>query len=634
VHPATLPGDDVARLLLVRAVEERDPDAVPPAARGDAAVDAGAIDPPETWLARRAALLLPHLLAPYPTLPALLERAARTLLRVVIAGAFLIGLAANYLGPSEHIHLVYNPLVALMLWNVGVYLVVALLAVRGRSRSPAPAMPEGPKAAAEPPRPAPPRRPRASWRLFEWLVPALAGMQERLEHGRDAIRTHAARGRRVTAVARRLLVLWHHTGSAAAGLRLRRALHLGAIALCLGALAGTYVRGVFLEYAVVWRSTFVRAPGTVRLLLNALLGPASLLLRGRGFDSAEVDALLTPAGLPAAPYIHLLAVAAALYVLLPRSLLAVAATLALRRRSRRAAIDLDDPYHARLIEHGRALQLERITEPLALEMRIEGAKLAEAIAVFVRDQLYDGRVVPILRAFRERGGRIVELETELTTACEAFAPTLERFVADAHAMYVRALAARAARLIGAEPVGHDAVAAAPTLATLPHAGSGDPGGALSEELTETITVAVSTAVALAAGTVSGGIGHSLGLAIVSTLLHTTGPIGFLIGALAAFAVTAGLFDLSRRSVGEWTKTVPLPAAALRILLRDRKLESLVEQGRERAYAAVKAQVSADLERSAPVLLEHLLAGLGPVLRRLAAERAPSPAAPPPSPSRT
>jgi hypothetical protein len=453
-------------------------------------------------------------------------------------------------------------------------------------------------------------------------VPALAGVQERFERGRETVRGHAARGRRVSGVARRLLVLWHRTEGNLASLRLRRALHLGAIALCLGALLGTYVRGIFLEYAVVWRSTFVRDPGTVRILLDALLGPASLLLRGRGFETTEVEALLGPAGVPAALYIHLLALAAAMYVLVPRAVLAVSATFGLRRRGRRLAIDLDEPYYARLLEHGRALQLETISEPLALEMRIEGAKLAEGVAVFVRDQLYDARVVPVLRSFRERGGRIADLEAELAAACQAFEPTLERFVTQAHAAYVRALAARAARLIGAEPVGHEGIAPTPALGTLPGAGSGDPGGALSEELTEAITVAVSTAVALAAGTVSGGIGHSLGLAIVSTLLHTTGPIGFLIGALGAFAVTAGLFDLSRASVGEWTKTVPLPPAALRVLLRDRKLESLVAQGRERAYAAVKAEVSADLGQSAPALHEQLLAGLGPVLRRLAAERAP------------
>ena len=76
-----------------------------------------------------------------------------------------------------------------------------------------------------------------------------------------------------------------------------------------------------------------------------------------------------------------------------------------------------------------------------------------------------------------------------------------------------------------------------------------------------------------------------------------------------------------RSASVHPVSVPLPATALRVLLRDRKLESLVAQGRERAYAAVKAEVSADLEQSAPALHERLLAGLGPVLRRLAAERA-------------
>ncbi len=614
--------DDVGRVLLVRAVEERDPDAVPPVARGDAAVDAGAIDPPETWLARRAALLLPHLLPPYPTLPSLLERSGRTLLRVVVAAAFLIGVAANYLGPSEHIQLLYNPLVALILWNVGVYAVVAVLAVRRRrTRRGHARTDDAPDATAAAPVPVTPA-PRTSWRLLEWLVPAIAGVHERFERGRDTVRAHAARGRSVTGAARRLLVLWHRIEGNLASLRLERALHLGAIALCLGALAGTYVRGVFLEYAVVWRSTFVRAPETVRFLANALLGPASLLLRGHGFETAEAEALLTPAGLPAAPYIHILAVAAAMFILVPRAVLAMLDTITLRRRRRQLAIDLAEPYYARLLEHGRALQLETISEPLALEMRIEGAKLAEAVAVFVRDQLYDARVVPILRAFRERGGRIADLEAELASACQAFEPTLERFVTEAHGAYVRALAARAARLIGAEPVGHEALAPAPALGSLPGAGSGDPGGALSDELTEAITVTVSTAVALAAGTVSGGIGHTLGLAIVSTLLHTTGPIGFLVGALGAFAVTAGIFDLGRASVGEWTKSVPLPAAALRVLLRDRKLESLIAQGRERAYTAVKAEVSADLEQSAPALHEQLLAGLGPVLRRLAAERAP------------
>ena len=87
-------------------------------------------------------------------------------------------------------------------------------------------------------------------------------------------------------------------------------------------------------------------------------------------------------------------------------------------------------------------------------MKIESAKLAEAIAVFVRDQLYDARVVPVLRRFRETGGRVADLEADLAATCEAFSPQLERFVISAHDDFVRALAARAARLIGADPVGH------------------------------------------------------------------------------------------------------------------------------------------------------------------------------------
>src|SRR4029453_8383012 len=118
-------------------------------------------------------------------------RAARTPLRGVIGGAFLIGLAANYLGPSEHIHLLYNPLVALILWNLGVYVVVAVL-------PPPPPPPWKPSRPAD----APGGERGTSCGLLEVLVPALAGVHERFERGRDTVRGHAARGRRVTSVAR------------------------------------------------------------------------------------------------------------------------------------------------------------------------------------------------------------------------------------------------------------------------------------------------------------------------------------------------------------------------------------------------------------------------------------------------
>ena len=146
-------------------------------------------------------------------------------------------------------------------------------------------------------------------------APALAGLQHRFERGRHAAQAQAARAKRVVAVARRFLVLGHAVAGDRAVLAVRRTLHLGAIALCLGALAGTYVRGIFLEYAVVWRSTFLRAPSTVEGILDLLLGPASILLRARGFAAWEVEGLESAGGPPAATYIHILALTAVLAVI-------------------------------------------------------------------------------------------------------------------------------------------------------------------------------------------------------------------------------------------------------------------------------------------------------------------------------
>ena len=49
---------------------------------------------------------------------------------------------------------------------------------------------------------------------------------------------------------------------------------------------------------------------------------------------------------------------------------------------------------------------------------------------------------------------------------------------------------------------------------------------ISQQFTGAIGLSVGTSIALAIATVSGGLGKYLGVAIVATLLHTTGPVGF------------------------------------------------------------------------------------------------------------
>src|SRR5215208_505741 len=136
----------------------------------------------------------------------------------------------------------------------------------------------------------------------------------------------------VNAVAQRFALLWWPIARPALRLWLRRTLHLAAIGIAIGAILGMYMRGLFFAYDVIWQSTFVKDPAVVASILRSLLGPAALVL-GRTLPSTEdVTRLLTTEGDPAAPWIHLYAVSAVLFIVIPRSIL----TLTISRRLRRA----------------------------------------------------------------------------------------------------------------------------------------------------------------------------------------------------------------------------------------------------------------------------------------------------------
>lgn len=119
----------------------------------------------------------------------------------------------------------------------------------------------------------------------------------------------------------KLLDEWWAVGREVILLRTERLWHLGAISFTLGALFGMYVRGLFLEYDVIWRSTFIRDPAVVSTIIDSLLGPAAWLTGVNLSDQFATDMLLTEKGVPASLWIHLFAFAAFLIVLVPRSLM-------------------------------------------------------------------------------------------------------------------------------------------------------------------------------------------------------------------------------------------------------------------------------------------------------------------------
>ena len=135
-------------------------------------------------------------------------------------------------------------------------------------------------------------------------------------------------------------------------------LHAGAALLVLGLLLSIYGRGLVLDYRAGWDSTFLTAP-QVRAVLGWVLGPAATLTGWGLPDAATLAGLRWAAGGggdSAARWIHLFALTLAGAVLLPRSLLALAAFWRARRTARHLTLPMVGPYFQALLRDAPARQ--------------------------------------------------------------------------------------------------------------------------------------------------------------------------------------------------------------------------------------------------------------------------------------
>jgi len=258
------------------------------------------------------------------------RRATRLPLRALLPlplVAFVLGALSNALGPERHINVLSFPLLGILVWNLLVYAALLVLAAPQALR----AWRAGAGAAGDG---TSGHRSERSWRgtigaAASWLA----------EHSLRRVRLPDAP--RTSVAARALRDYWQTWAPLAAplvGARIRLALHLGAAFLVLGAVAGMYVRGLTFEYRATWESTFA-GPGAAALLLDVVLGPAALLLDVALPDAAQLEAMRAPADAPAAMWIHLWALTAALVVLLPRGALALLAYARQARLARRIDVD-------------------------------------------------------------------------------------------------------------------------------------------------------------------------------------------------------------------------------------------------------------------------------------------------------
>jgi hypothetical protein len=590
-----LTEDAAAKIVLIRSIEECDPRAFSEELRARAFVAAQDAEPGLSSIERYAARLFEHLSPWYQSILQLAKIPAPWTLPVCFA-AFLLGLATNLLGPARQIHVIRNPIFILIAWNLLVFLTLFVLFLRRKIKTqqvtsivPAANTVESLRISS-----------RSNQSKVPWVVKhLLPGVWHFFHRMIFAVREQ----RNLAQIMRRFSHHWFSVAGALVVSRWRRLLHLGSVFIATGAVAGMYFRGLFQGYRVVWDSTFIVEQESVATFIRVLFAPSLWIsnLFGLGLaNRISVDRLLTPGGDEADGWIHLFAISVLLAVVLPRLALAAWQSSRIRRLSGNLALPLDH-YYGEVIEGPIRLLIEK-------EVAEQAQTFSAKIAGFVATKLYDEQIVPKLISFRERGGKIADLKSELTSTTVAFLPKIQSFITDTALPELQlALSQRLGEVlksIGTSFIDvKDPQIAFEELSIFP---AGRTELKISNEFSRALAFSVGTSIALAIAAVGGGIGEQLGIAIIATVLGTTGPIGFLIGLVAGAVVAAGAWWFGKDKITETVEHILLPAAVVRTALWQSRFQRLLAEAREKCEESVRAKVDENLHTLIPQITDEIL----------------------------
>ena len=590
-----LTEDAAAKIVLIRSIEECDPRAFSEELRAQAFVAAQDAEPGLSSIERYAARLFEHLSPWYQSILQLAKIPAPWTFPVCFA-AFLLGLATNLLGPAQQIHVIRNPIFVLIAWNLMVFLALFVLFLRRKIKTqqitnvvPAANTVESLRSSLRN------HQSKAPW-VVKYLLPGVWHFFHRM-----IFAVHEQKN--LAQIMRRFSHHWLSVAGALVVSRWRRLLHLGSVFIATGAVAGMYFRGLFQGYRVMWDSTFIVDQESVATFIRVLFGPSLWIsnLVGLGLaNEISVSRLLTPGGDEADGWIHLFAISVFVAVVLPRLALAAWQSSRLARLSDNIALPLDH-YYGEVIEGPIRLLIEK-------EVGVQAQTFSAKVAGFVASKLYDEQIVPKLILFRERGGKIADLKSELTSTTLAFLPKIQSFITDTALPELQlALSQRLGEVlksIGTSFIDvKDPQIAFEELSIFP---AGRTELKISNEFSRAIAFSVGTSIALAIAAVGGGIGEQLGIAIIATVLGTTGPIGFLIGLVAGAVVAAGAWWFGKDKITETVEHILLPAAVVRAALWQSRFQRLLAEAREKCEESVRAKVDENLQTLIPQITDEIL----------------------------
>lgn len=268
------------------------------------------------FLQQRSEQILRRLAERTPAFGAFLQRRTNwTALSVGLPlAALLIGAGVDRIGDPHRVDLLSAPLLAIIGWNLLVYVV-----------------------------------------LLAWLfVPASHGgwagaaAMRRLAAGRTALPRKLPST--LAAALVEFMSEWTQLSGKLTRARLTRTMHLAAAMFALGAVISLVARGFLTQYVAGWESTFLGA-AQVHAVLSVLFAPAEWLFGLQGFTVADIEALRfsqTPSPIGGKRWVLLYAATMLLLVAAPRLILAGVAHWRARRLAANFPLDLEQPYFSQL----------------------------------------------------------------------------------------------------------------------------------------------------------------------------------------------------------------------------------------------------------------------------------------------
>ncbi|HEY6514782.1 MAG TPA: hypothetical protein VIY50_01470 [Steroidobacteraceae bacterium] len=273
----------------------------------------------ERFLVRRADALLARLRVRSPGIDRVLAAAAAAtgLDRTILLVGFLLGVALAF-ADGRRIDIFAYPLLGFVLWNLIAYVILTVRAFRPADTAAT--------------------REAMAIRRDGFFRRWLAGVYANRVHARiDAFITHSIGFNAPLAPGlRRFAADWCEVGRPIFRERTRRLLHLAAILAAAGLMAGYDFRGWLLRQAAGW-SNGVLGPTSAHTGLVTLYGAACKVSGVRIPSAHDLLALAwtgpATGGGPAGQWLYLIDWTALLYIVLPRLIAVILATLSIWRRA-------------------------------------------------------------------------------------------------------------------------------------------------------------------------------------------------------------------------------------------------------------------------------------------------------------